>query len=427
MTTTIPDVPLRVLELRAENYKRLTAVQIRPDGNVVLVGGRNAQGKTSVLDAIYAVLKGGAAARETVQPIRDGQDTAVARLDIGGDDGNVVLVATRRWTKDDAGSLTVESSDHARFSSPQKLLDGLLGSISLDPLAFTRMDAKKQLATLVDALGDSLEFDPIQLDAERKGVYDRRTEVGRKVTELESRLRSYPEPDPSVPAEEVSAGDLIAKVDEITRRNRGIDAAIGVAKQARANREHAAAALEAAQQALDAAAENERARIAEARSAGEREDPSPLLDQLGEIDHLNDRVRKQRDRAAVAEELSDRKQEQAQHSLRLQEIDKQKADGIAAAKLPVPGLGFDADGVTLNGIPFSQASTAEQVRVSTALAMAGDPSIRVMRIDGGESLDSSSLQIIEELAAEKSFQVWISRVDESRSVGFTIEDGEVVA
>lgn len=426
MTTTNPQ-PLRVLALNVENYKRLTAVEIRPDGDVVLIGGRNAQGKTSVLDAIYAVLKGGAAARETVQPIRDGQDTAVARLEIGDEHGNVEYVATRRWTKDDAGTLTVESEDHARFSSPQKLLDGMLGSITLDPLAFTRMDAKKQLATLIDALGDSLGFDPITLDAERKGVYDRRTEVGRKVTDLEGQLRGYPEPDPALPAEEVHASELIAQVDEMTRQNRVRDAAIEKARQARADRERAQAALDAAQRALDAAAEDERGRIAEARAAGERQDPAPLLGQLDEIDVINSRVRTQRDRAAVAEELSDRKQEQAQHTLRLQQIDKQKADGIAAAKLPVPGLGFDSDGVTLNGIPFSQASTAEQVRVSTALAMAGDPTIRVMRIDGGESLDSESLAIIEGLAAEKSYQVWISRVDESRSVGFTIEDGTVVA
>jgi DNA repair exonuclease SbcCD ATPase subunit len=419
--------PLRVLALRAENYKRLTAVEIRPDGDVVLIGGRNAQGKTSVLDAIYAVLKGGAAARETVQPIRDGQDTAVARLEIGDEHGNVVYVATRRWTKDDAGSLTVESSDHARFSSPQKLLDGMLGTITLDPLAFTRMDAKKQLATLLDALGDSLGFDPAQLDAERKGVYERRTQVGQRVTQLTGQLAGYPEPDPALPADEVSASALVAQVDELTRQNRQIDAAIDTARRARVEQTMAEDALAAAQAAVEAAKTRASESIAAARALGDRKDPQPILDQLDQIDTVNAKVRAQRDRAAVAAELSDRKQEQAQHTLKLEEIDRKKADGIAAAKLPVPGLGFDADGVTLNGIPFSQASTAEQIRVSTALAMAGNPAIRVMRVDGGESLDSDSLAIIEQLAAQHQYQVWISRVDESRSVGFTIEDGEVVA
>lgn len=426
MTTTSPS-PLRVLALHAENYKRLTAVEIRPDGDVVLIGGRNAQGKTSVLDAIYAVLKGGVAARETVQPIRDGQDTAVARLEIGDEHGNVVYVATRRWTKDDAGTLTVESADHARFSSPQKLLDGMLNSITLDPLAFTRMDAKKQLATLLDALGDSLGFDPVQLDAERKGVYERRTQIGQKVAQLDGQLKGYPEPDPNLPAEEVSASALVTQVDEMTRQNRQIDAAIDAARRARVEQQMAEDALAAAQNALSAATSRAADSVAAARALGDRKDPKPILDQLDQIDTVNAKVRAQRDRAAVAAELSDRKQEQAQHTLKLEEIDRKKADGIAAAELPVPGLGFDADGVTLNGIPFSQASTSEQVRVSTALAMAGNPAIRVMRIDGGESLDSASLAIIEQLAAQHQYQVWISRVDESRSVGFTIEDGEVVA
>jgi hypothetical protein len=423
VTTT----PLRVLALTAENYKRLTAVEIRPDGDVVLIGGRNAQGKTSVLDAIYAVLKGGAAARETVQPIRNGQDTAVARLEIGDEHGTVVYVATRRWTKDDAGTLTVESSDHARFSSPQKLIDGMLGAITLDPLAFTRMDGKKQLGTLLDALGDSLGFDPVQLDAERKGVYERRTDVGRDVKRLEGQLAGYPAPDASVPETELSAADLIAEVDDIARETRAIDQSIEAARQARADRERAQDALAAAQRAAEAATERERNLIAQARALPARRDPAPVLDRLSQIDELNAKVRAQRDRAAVAAELSDRRQEQAQHTLKLEEIDKRKADGIAAAKLPVPGLGFDSDGVTLNGIPFSQASTAEQIRVSTALAMAGTPEIRVMRIDGGESLDSESLAIIEALAAEHQYQVWISRVDESRAVGFTIEDGAVAA
>jgi hypothetical protein len=130
--------------------------------------------------------------------------------------------------------------------------------------------------------------------------------------------------------------------------------------------------------------------------------------QLASVEQTNARIRAQRDRAAVAAELADRREEVALHTLKLQDIDRRKADGIAAANLPVPGLGFNADGVTLNGIPFSQASTAEQIRVSTALAMSANPAIRVMRIDGGESLDSTSLDIITDLAAEHRYQVWIS-------------------
>ena len=48
----------KILKLTAENLLRLKAVEITPDGELVVVGGRNAQGKTSVLDAIEMALGG---------------------------------------------------------------------------------------------------------------------------------------------------------------------------------------------------------------------------------------------------------------------------------------------------------------------------------------------------------------------------------
>jgi hypothetical protein len=148
-------------------------------------------------------------------------------------------VVTRSWTKDDAGSLTVESSDRARFSSPQKLLDTMMGQITLDPLAFTRQDAKTQLQTLVDALGDSLGFDPVQLDAERKGVFDRRTEVGREVKRLEGQLSGYPLPDPNLPTAELSAAALLAEAEEIAAENAERDRLFDSAARAQTMRERA--------------------------------------------------------------------------------------------------------------------------------------------------------------------------------------------
>ena len=93
----------------------------------------------------------------------------------------------------------------------------------------------------------------------------------------------------------------------------------------------------------------------------------------------------------------------------------------------MPGLGFDDDGVTLDGVPFAQASAAEQLRVSVAMAMALNPKVRIIRITDGSLLDSENLALIEEMAGANGFQVWIERVDESGAVGVVIEDGEVKA
>ena len=96
--------------------------------------------------------------------------------------------------------------------------------------------------------------------------------------------------------------------------------------------------------------------------------------------------------------------------------------------MPVEGLGFDDSGVTFNGVPFTQSSAAEQLRVSVAMAMALNPDIRVIRITDGSLLDSTSMAIIEELAREHDFQAWVEVIAEpGEGVGFEIHDGEVVS
>jgi hypothetical protein len=99
----------------------------------------------------------------------------------------------------------------------------------------------------------------------------------------------------------------------------------------------------------------------------------------------------------------------------------------ATAWFPVEGLGFNADGVTYQGRPFAQASSAEQLRVSVAPGMALNPSLRVMRIQDGSLLDSESLRLLTELATQHAMQCWIEVVDETGAVGVYIEDGTVAA
>jgi recombinational DNA repair ATPase RecF len=123
---------LKLVELRAENVKRLKAVRIKPDGNIVQITGRNAQGKTSVLDSIWYALQGRA---KCDRPIRDGAESAEVEVNLGD------LIVKRKWT--DKGSyLSVENLEGAVYKSPQAILDKLVGELTFDPLAFTRMTAK---------------------------------------------------------------------------------------------------------------------------------------------------------------------------------------------------------------------------------------------------------------------------------------------
>jgi hypothetical protein len=105
--------------------------------------------------------------------------------------------------------------------------------------------------------------------------------------------------------------------------------------------------------------------------------------------------------------------------------DQAKRAAIAAAKMPVPGLDFGDGVVLLAGVPFDQASDAERLRASVAIAMAANPKLRVIRIRDGSLLDEDAMKVLEQIAIERDFQVWIERVDSSGQVGFVLEDGHV--
>jgi DNA repair exonuclease SbcCD ATPase subunit len=101
---------MKILQLTAENVKKLKVVDINPDTDVVQITGKNGSGKTSVLDSIWWAL--GGTKEIQAMPIRKGQESARIKLDLKE------IVVTRKFT-DKGSTLTVENAEGARFPSPQ--------------------------------------------------------------------------------------------------------------------------------------------------------------------------------------------------------------------------------------------------------------------------------------------------------------------
>lgn len=422
MTESTTGTDYRVVNLVAENYKRIKAVDITPDPNssTVTIAGRNAQGKSSVIDAIWAALAGTAATKgtATTRPIRDGENTARVTVDLGN------IIVTRTW-EGDKTALKVESREGARFGSPQKMLDELIGRLSFDPLAFASLAPKAQQAELLQLV--ELPFDPAALASQRKAAFDDRTDVGRVVKQLQGQLAGFPEIGNDVPDEPVSVAALIEELDIATSLQ--VDA-----ENAAINANHAARAVADAEQGVTRAEEHlaaMRADLAKAEAHRNRlpEPPEvePIRTRINNVEEVNAAVRQKHQRQEVVDLLDAEKSKRDALTDKIAELDKTKTDGLAAATFPIDGLGFDDEGVTYRGVPFAQSSAAERLRVSVAMAMAMNPKIRVIRITDGSLLDSENLALIEEMAAAEEFQVWIERVDETGKVGVIIEDGEVKA
>lgn len=416
---------MKIVKLTAENFKRLQAVEITPDGNVVVIAGRNGQGKTSVLDAIWQAIGGGPAAKGTTKPIRDGEDQASVTVDLGD------LRVTRTWCGDKT-TLKVETADGAKYSSPQAVLDGLVGRLAFDPLAFAQQQDRQQLADLL-ALVD-LPFNPDQLARQRQTLFDERTDVNRAVRQLQAQYDALPAPAADVPETEVSVADLMGQLraareacsvqtQRVNRLRTLTDSRTETAERIAAMRVEIEI-LEGEVRGIERAIGDVQTEI-DSDSSDPAAEAADLEKRISEADTVNRAVRAAKDRAALLQEVRNSRAASEALTAQIEDLDAAKAKALTEAKMPIDGLGFDDTGVTYRGIPFRQCSAAERLRVSMAMAMAMNPKLRVIRITDGSLLDSDNMRLISEMAAAEDFQVWIERVDESGSVGVVIEDGQV--
>jgi hypothetical protein len=204
---------VKIIRLQAENFKRLKAVTITPEGQIVQISGKNGQGKSSVLDSIWAAL-GGAEAIPKL-PIRKGAEEAVIKLDLGE------YLVTRKFKAREDGdfntSLVIETPDGMRPKSPQTLLNELVGRFSLDPFQFVNMTPKGQfdaLKVLVPGL------DLADIKAKNEADYERRTAVNRKAKEAAASAAAIGAKDGKV--QRVDVAEITAKLAGASEINDGI-------------------------------------------------------------------------------------------------------------------------------------------------------------------------------------------------------------
>ena len=430
---------MKIVELRAENVKRLKAVEIRPDGNLVEITGANGQGKSSILDSIWWALAG--TRTHQSMPIRTGETEARIKLDMGE-------IVVRRQFKLTTGkkegaeerlttTLVVESQKGARYLSPQAMLDDLLGSLAFDPLAFARADGKVQFETLRGFITD-VDFDgelnAIKRDHEERQIENRTVKQKRwSADQIEVPDNA---PDKMIDLQELVDAMSSAQEDNHSRADsiKAMDEARRVVAVGRTEARVCDAEVDLLK--LKIAAKEERSReLTEEADRAEHEldkliipdaiDYDPIRDQIAASQQLNGAYQRKQRKSELEGEAAAAEERAATLTAAMKKRADAMKKAVEEADMPVAGLSLGDGEVFLNGIPLSQASDAEQLRLSCAVAMRQKSELRVIRVRDGSLLDEKSLEILREMADAEDFQVWIERVDTSGTVGFVIEDGAV--
>lgn len=428
------DSKMKILKLQAENVKRLSVVEIVPRENgLVIVAGDNGQGKSSVLDSIMIALGGNDAI--PVKPVRKGEDKAKVVLDIGE------FVVTRTMTSEGGGQLVVRDKDLVRQSTPQAVLDGLYSRLSFDPLEFRNQKPAQRSETLRALLG--LDFSTIEKEIQE--IFDDRTVINRDVRSLQARVEASKE-DLTAPKEEESTATILEAQRKAAKQNADnvdlrrqaarakemvdscnedigvLQVALGKMKQQLEEGEKKMEQLKGDVKALEATA-----MVAQQNAAAAADIPlEPFAEKLKKVEHDNAKVRLNKIKADLREQLKNKIKETEDLTAAIDRREKSKRDKIAATQFPVEGLALsDTKEVLYNGIPFDQASTAEQLRISVAMGMAMNPKLRVLLIRQGNDLDANNLKLVADMAVKNDFQIWLERVATDGDVSVIIEDGHV--
>ena len=407
---------MRIVALSIQNVKAIRAIATPLHEGVNVVGGRNGAGKSSFLDSIMYGLAGNKSLPG--KPVRTGADKATIDIDLGE------LKAHKEILPDGRVKFTVTGKTGGK--TPQALLDSLRSDLTFDPTEFVRLEPAAQVKLLKKLVG--LDF--TALDEDRATAEQERLMVGRELKTLQGSLQTMPH-DERAPKVVVDVQAIMAKLQEARAQNAATEKLKSQYAGLKSQMEDARATLQRAEEAVTAAKARldgmvrRRNDMMISIEAAVMADEASLMDELANVQRTNALVASNAAYHQVKEAAAAKQTEYDELTATIKGIDSTKAGALANAKFPVPTLSFDATGVLVAGVPFTQASAAEQLRVSLAMGCALNPTLRVMLIRDGSLLDDSSMQIIADMCEKNDFQCLVERVGEGDEGALIIEDGKL--
>lgn len=439
---------MKIQHLRISNILGIAELELSPQG-FTQISGPNGTGKTSVLEAIKAVLS-------------SGHDATLLRK--GSDKGEVVLVlddgTELSKTVTPATSTTAVRRDGKKIARPAEAIKALTDVLSVNPVDFLLAPKKERVRVLLESM--PLEADTAHL-AEIAGievkaapglhalhvinqvhqqVYDERTGTNRAVREKQATINQLEAAVPPAPAgvdgDEQDLELKLAEADGVRTGTLGRIAAKLGGLQRKAQEDIDAIRAETQRRIDEIRAEGQARADAiktdlaeqERKAAGAREKAlaahsqtvQPIQAQLASI--RNDREAAGRRKQtletieALRTELSTLQADAERHTAALEKINEYKV--LLLEHLPIPGLEVRDGEIFRNGIPFDRLNTAQQVEIAVEVAKLRAADLGVVCVDGLELLDTNTLAAFRESALASGLQLFITRVSDS---GFAIETG----
>lgn len=400
---------VKISQLELENVKRIKACLIEPAQNgLTVIGGRNNQGKTSVLDSIAWALGG-----DRYRPSATAREGSVLPPAIHIELSNGLVVERKGKNSD------LKVIDPNGNKSGQQLLNEFVEVLALNLPKFMQASNREKADTLLQIIGvgDQLH----KLEQKENDFYNRRRTLGQ-IADQKKKFAAEMTYYPDAPKDLVSASELIRQQQEILARN-------GENQRLRERRDYCDRELAQAQIAFDEA--KKRLALAEQNAEIARKSALDLQDEstealernIADIDAINIKVRANLDKEKAE---SDAQEYASQYDGLSDEINttrKAKLDLLNGAKLPLEGLSVEEGELTYNGYKWDNLSGSDQLKVATAIVRAINPKCGFVLLDKLEQMDLNTLQEFGAWLKSEDLQVIATRVSTGDECSILIEDG----
>ena len=410
---------IKINTLEFENTKKIKAVKMSPSANgLTVIGGRNGQGKTSILDSIAWAL-GGDKYRPTAAE-RDGSVTPpMLRITL-----NNGLIVERKGKN---SSLKV--IDPNGNKGGQQLLNEFVSELAIDLPKFLNANNKEKAQTLLQIIGVGDEL--FRLEKEETELYNKRHLLGQ----IADQKKKFAEEQPyfsDAPKELVSASELIRQQQEILARN-------GENQRLRQERDR----LEAEEKAIETAIEEVKAKLYDLgkqqadilekletanKTTAELVDESTdeLERNIENIEEINIKVRANMTKEMAEDEAKKYKEDYDGMTGDIEAVRRQKMDLLNNADLPLPGLSVESGELLYKGKKWDCMSGSEQLKVATAIVRKLKPQCGFVLIDKLEQMDIDTMKEFGSWLETEGLQAIATRVSTGGECSIIIEDGIAV-
>jgi len=403
---------IKINKLEIENVKRVKAVKIEPTANgLTVIGGKNRQGKTSVLDAIAWVL-GGEKYRPS-EPTREGS-VIPPSMHIVMSNG---LVVERKGKNSD---LKVIDPDGRKGG--QQLLNEFVEQLALDLPRFIGSTSKEKAQTLLQIIGVGKQL--FELEQKEQELYNRRLTIGQIADQKKKYALEQPY-YPDAPREPVAASELIRQQQDILARN-------GENNRKRQNLQYLESQAADIQRKISDLLEKQKGILADLdiakKSALDLHDESTaeLELSIANTEQINRKVRANLDKDKAEEDANNYATQYSTLTADINAVRQSKIDLLKGANLPLPGLSVVDGELTYNGFKWDNMSGADQLIVSTAIVRQLNPKCGFVLLDKLEQMDIDELGKFGQWLESEGLQAIATRVSTGDECSIIIEDGYAV-